>query len=448
MKKEILLCLLAIILFNQLAPCRGITAAQIKPREIQLDKKTDWDVRPSFMLDTLCFLNVLTGDPFYVRYYKDEYAEFEPKLTPVARQELANLKRKIKDENKQIVSAFLTLQFSVTKDKNLDDLINTVRNSEPMKREFKKTVYYNEEHWKLYESVKPDLREIFLFLKDIQFEKYWRQKILPGIENKIAAIKPDLPKYNVVYEVEKLLGYRLSTNKITIYLLRFSNPHGIRVTGLRFITGVSYPFKIVVFTAVHESMHPPFDLKRDTELKEALDTLRSDEFLMDKVKNHNPSLGYNTFEGLVEEDCVQSLDQIISEKLGVEKAEAHKRWKENDEGIHVLAVALYSLMKSENFDGRSLAVAVNKIPAYDSTQSFLDWLREMDGKQPGDPRKAAQAMIKIVESENPPLRFLLGDDAIQAVESKIENIKADISASRKIGIDTNFEGMQSVSIGG
>lgn len=101
-----------------------------------------------------------------------------------------------------------------------------------------------------------------------------------------------------------------------------------------------------------------------------------------------------------------------------------------------------------DFNGRSLAVAENKIPAYDSTQSFLDWLRAMDGKQTDDPRKATQAMIKIVKPENPPLRFLLEGDAIQAVESKIENIKADIAASRAIGIDTNFEGMQSVSIGG
>jgi hypothetical protein len=53
-----------------------------------------------FTLDTVCLLNVLTGDPFYVRYYKDEYARFEPQLTPAARVALANLKRKIKDENK------------------------------------------------------------------------------------------------------------------------------------------------------------------------------------------------------------------------------------------------------------------------------------------------------------------------------------------------------------
>lgn len=66
-------------------------------RKSQLHTATDWLLRPSFTLDTVCLLNVLTGDPFYVGYYEREYARFEPQLTPAARAALANLKRKIKD---------------------------------------------------------------------------------------------------------------------------------------------------------------------------------------------------------------------------------------------------------------------------------------------------------------------------------------------------------------
>jgi len=85
-------------------------------------------------------------------------------------------------------------------------------------------------------------------------------------------------------------------------------------------------------------------------LKEALDSLRADAYLMDKVLNHNPSFGYNSFEGFIEEDCVQALNQVISEKFKVE-VEARKRWKTNDDGMHVFAIALYSLMKEEDFNG-------------------------------------------------------------------------------------------------
>jgi hypothetical protein len=147
-----------------------------------------------------------------------------------------------------------------------------------------------------------------------------------------------------------LFGFTLPTNKITVNILYFSQPHGIRVTGLRFLTDASYPFKIVLRNAVHEPMHPPFDLAKDKELRDALDVLRNDEFLMDKVGNHNKSFGYNSFEGFVEEDCVQALEQLICEKLGVAN-EPHARWKKNDDGMHVLAVALYALMKTQNFNG-------------------------------------------------------------------------------------------------
>jgi cell fate (sporulation/competence/biofilm development) regulator YmcA (YheA/YmcA/DUF963 family) len=329
----------------------ALPRAQTKAPKAKLHKTTDWRIEPSFMFDTICLLNVLTGDPYYVGYYKDEYARFEPQLTPAARTALANLKRKIKEERKNIISAFLALYFSATDDRTLDDMLATLKNSESMRKHLKETNFYNESSWQLYGSVKEDLRTVFLFLKAVRFENYWKQTILPKVEHKIAEIKKDLPKYNVITEVERLLGFSLPSNKLTVYILNYSQPHGIRVTGLRFLTDAAYPFRIVMRNAVHEPMHPPFaNLARDRELQETLYSLRSDAFLMDKVNNHNRSFGYNSFEGFIEEDCVQALEQIINEKLKVE-VDARKRWKDNDDGMHVFAVALYSVMKEEKFNG-------------------------------------------------------------------------------------------------
>lgn len=344
MKNLILfLCLFIVLNGNQYV----YSQSKIKP---VLHQTTDWRIEPSFKFDTLCFLGVLTGDPFYVGYYKKEYAEFEPQLTPQARTALANLKRIIKDENKNIISGFLTLYFSATDDKTLGDMLKTLKNSERMKKNFKKSPYYSESGWQLYESVRGDLRIVLSFLKEIRFKKYWEKNILPKIQKRITEIEKDLPKYNVVAEVEKHLGFALPSNVITIYMLYYSLPHGIKITGTRFITHVAYPFDIVMRNAVHEMMHPPFDLSRDPELKEALDGLRADAFMMDKVLNHNPSFGYNSFEGFIEEDSVQALDQVIGEKFRVE-VEARKRWKTNDDGMHVFAIALYSVMKEEGFNG-------------------------------------------------------------------------------------------------
>jgi hypothetical protein len=316
--------------------------------EISFHKSTEWQIEASLKFDILCFLNTLTADPYYLNYYQSEYDKFEPKLTASVKDALQELKKKVKDENKTIISAFLCLYFSAVNDETLDDLLNTLQDSSRMKSNLKQTPYFSQEGWQLYESIQEDLKSIFVFLKDIDFVSYWKEKILPEVEKRIQQIEKDLPRYNIIPEVEKCLGFKLPSNRTTVFMLYYSQPHGIKITGTRYLTDVAWPFEIVMRNAVHEMMHPPYDLKNDHELKETTFMLKKDEFLMDKVLNHNPAYGYNSFEGFIEEDCVQALDQIISEKLDIAQ-DPRKRWKESDEGMHVFAVALYKTMKEENF---------------------------------------------------------------------------------------------------
>jgi NAD(P)-dependent dehydrogenase (short-subunit alcohol dehydrogenase family) len=101
------------------------------------------------------------------------------------------------------------------------------------------------------------------------------------------------------------------------------------------------------------------------------------------------------------------------------------------------------------FNASALDVAENLMPEiYPTTQQFLGWLKENDGTQPGDPRKAAKAIIRVAESENPPLRLLLGEDAITAVEAELEKVREDIATWRTVGVETAFEGMKAGAIGG
>lgn len=315
----------------------------------QMHATTDWHIEPSFKFDVLCFLNTLTADPYYLNYYQDEYDRFKPTLTSSVKIALINLKRRIKDENRGIISAFLCLYFSATGDETLNDMLRTLDNGEDMQKNLKQTPYYSEDGWRLFESIREDLTIVFRFLKDVGFESYWQEHIFPRIKEKIVLVEKELPMYNVIAEDEKYLGFPLPSNKITVYMLYYSQPHGIKITGTRFLTDIAWPFVIVLRNAVHEMMHPPYDLANDEELKETLDLLKEDEFLMNKVLNHNPSFGYNSFEGFIEEDCVQAIEQIVNEKLGIAR-EARRRWKESDNGMHVFAVALYSVMKEENYN--------------------------------------------------------------------------------------------------
>lgn len=102
-----------------------------------------------------------------------------------------------------------------------------------------------------------------------------------------------------------------------------------------------------------------------------------------------------------------------------------------------------------DFNGRSLSVPEQPIEDYaQTTNGFLDWLQQMDGKQPGDPVKAARAMIQAVESESPPLRLALGEDAVDAIASKLQSVKSELEQWRSVSLDTAFEGATMSAIGG
>ena len=345
----------SIIIFCCLAPVilTGHTGTdtykESNQEEIRVHYLTDWQIEPSLKYDALCFLNTLTADSFYLRHYQSEYEEFEKTLKKPVKKALSNLKRKIKDEKRGIISAFFCLYFSAVDDKTIDDMLMTIQNSDSMHLNLKKTPYYTDGGWRLFESVRNDLKTVLIFLKEIQFESYWKKYILPKVNETIRLIRGELPKYNITGEVEAHLGFKLPSHKITAYILYFSRPHGIKITGTRYLTNVAWPLEVVLRNAIHEMMHSPYDLASDNELKKVIYLLKKDDFLMDKVLNHNPSYGYNSFETFIEEDCVQALEQIINEKLEIE-VDAHKRWQETDEGMHVFAVALYSVMKKKNFN--------------------------------------------------------------------------------------------------
>ncbi|MFC4812637.1 oxidoreductase [Paenibacillus sp. GCM10023250] len=59
--------------------------------------------------------------------------------------------------------------------------------------------------------------------------------------------------------------------------------------------------------------------------------------------------------------------------------------------------------------------------------AMLERTRESSGKQPGDPKKAAKAIYTVANVENPPLRLLLGSDAVKLAlmvdQAKIEETK-------------------------
>ena len=76
--------------------------------------------------------------------------------------------------------------------------------------------------------------------------------------------------------------------------------------------------------------------------------------------------------------------------------------------------------------GRSLQLSEQSISAYDSTVSALtDRLAKVNGKQKGDPAKAAAAIEHIATLPDPPLRLPLGEMAYQTYVRRLDEIRAE-----------------------
>lgn len=96
-------------------------------------------------------------------------------------------------------------------------------------------------------------------------------------------------------------------------------------------------------------------------------------------------------------------------------------------GIAVTAVAPGSFRT--DWAGHSMVRSPRSIADYDALFDPVRQARqEKSGKQLGDPRKAARAMLEAIGSTNPPAHLLLGSDALGLVRQKLEALEEEIAA--------------------
>lgn len=89
--------------------------------------------------------------------------------------------------------------------------------------------------------------------------------------------------------------------------------------------------------------------------------------------------------------------------------------------------------------GRSLRQTKSRIADYAETAGKrLKATAEGSGDQAGDPVRAAEAMIRVTESENPPRHLVLGAFGIEAVANKLKATLAEVEAWRETGLATDF----------
>lgn len=89
---------------------------------------------------------------------------------------------------------------------------------------------------------------------------------------------------------------------------------------------------------------------------------------------------------------------------------------------------------------QSVGLPKHPIADYEAARaSEKQHLEVIDGQQPGDPEKLADALIRVYEMGSPPLHFFVGADAVAGAEAKQEQVEHDIAAHRELSVSTSFQ---------
>ena len=105
-------------------------------------------------------------------------------------------------------------------------------------------------------------------------------------------------------------------------------------------------------------------------------------------------------------------------------------------GIAVTAIAPGSFRT--DWAGRSMQRTARSIADYDALFDPVRKAREeKSGKQPGDPARAARAILAVIEADAPPTHLLLGSDALQLVRGKLGDLGRDLDAWEEVSVSTD-----------
>jgi NAD(P)-dependent dehydrogenase (short-subunit alcohol dehydrogenase family) len=118
----------------------------------------------------------------------------------------------------------------------------------------------------------------------------------------------------------------------------------------------------------------------------------------------------------------------LSEALGREAAEL---------GIQVTAVEPGPFRT--DWAGRSLQQTQNPLDAYAALSGKRRAQIAGDsGQQPGDPARAAQAIIAVVQAPNPPAHLVLGRPGLEAVRNKLARLHDELEQWQATTLSTDF----------
>jgi NAD(P)-dependent dehydrogenase (short-subunit alcohol dehydrogenase family) len=136
----------------------------------------------------------------------------------------------------------------------------------------------------------------------------------------------------------------------------------------------------------------------------------------------NPGSGYYSAAKMAVEGVSQSLAKEVAPL-----------------GIRVTLVEP-SAFRTDFLSEHSIRGSATKLHDYAATTGAShERLAAMAGKQPGDPARAAAAIIQAVDSPTPPLHLVLGSDAYHRTRQMLDAFSADLEAWKAVSIGADYD---------
>jgi len=87
----------------------------------------------------------------------------------------------------------------------------------------------------------------------------------------------------------------------------------------------------------------------------------------------------------------------------------------------------------------SLALTTTTIEGYEAVKNTQDRYLSSDGKQAGDPDRAAEIFIELAENPEPPMHLFLGNDAYNRAAKKLADMSEELEHWKPVTVAADFK---------